>query len=87
MLNVGRPGGVGLRVGGGRLGRLGKLLGVIVTDEEDDCLLRRPNEGRENDFRCLGRTVGSGSRVLAEGACRKLIVDALSLGFSVAFEP
>lgn len=71
---------MGLRSGGGRLGIAGKLEGVIVREEEDDCLLRRAKEGSEKDLRCLGRTVGSGASVWADGAWRKLG------GFGVSFE-
>lgn len=74
---------MGLRSGGGRLGMVGKLEGVIVREEEEDCLLRRVKDGREKDFRCLGGTVGS-ARVLADGVWRRLAVDAWAFG--VAFE-
>ena len=86
VLNVGRPGGVGLRVGGGRVGRLGKELGTTVTDEEEDvCLLRRVNDGREKDLRCLDRTVGNGKVFGANGG-GGLVIASLSLGCGVAFE-
>ena len=72
---------MGLRSGGGRLGMVGKVEGVMVREEEDDCLLRRAKDGREKDLRCLGRTVGSGARVWADGAWRRLME-----AFGVSFE-
>ncbi len=53
----------------------------MVREEEEDCLLRRAKDGSEKDFRCLGRTVGSGARVWADGAWRRLME-----AFGVSFE-
>ena len=91
MLNVGRPGGVGLRSGGGCSGRLGKLpVTAVGAEDEEDWILRRVNElndGREKDLRWRGRTVGNGFSASVDGLCRKWRVEALSLGLIVACEP